>query len=42
MKKAKENGSWKMGLDSNNRLFEDLDNKTKDKLKLLESMIDEE
>lgn len=41
-KKAKENGTWKMGLDSNNELFEDLHKETKEKLKLLASMIDEE
>lgn len=42
VKKAKEDGTWKMGLDSNNSLFEDLDRETKEKLKVLASMIDEE
>lgn len=42
IKKAKEEGTWKNGLDSNNGLFVDLDRETKEKLKLLSSMIDEE
>lgn len=42
IKKAKEDGTWKMGLDSNNSLFEDLHRETKEKLKVLASMIDEE
>lgn len=42
IKKAKEDGNWKMGLDSNNSLFEDLHRETKEKLKVLASLIDEE
>lgn len=42
MKKAKEDGTWQMGLDSNNGLFKELDKETKEKLKVLASMIDEE
>lgn len=38
---AKKNGTWKMGLDSNNDLFIELDKETQEKLKLLQSMIDE-
>ena len=42
MKKAKEEGAWEMGLDSNNSLFEELHKETKEKLKLLSPMIDED
>ncbi len=42
MKKAKEDGIWKMGLDSNNDLFKKVDDEAKEKLKKLASMIDEE
>ena len=42
IKNAKAEGTWQMGLDSNNGLFEDLDKETKEKLKVLASMIDEE
>lgn len=42
MKKAKEDGTWKMGLDSNKDLFTELNKETKEKLKLLVSMIDED
>lgn len=39
---AKKNGTWKKGMDSNNALFQSLDNETKEKIKFLNSMIDEE
>lgn len=42
IKKAKEDGTWQMGLDSNNHLFDDLNIETKLKLKELASKIDEE
>lgn len=42
IKKAKKEGKWKMGLDSNKNLFADLDRETKEKLNLLASMVDEE
>ncbi len=42
VKKAKAEGTWKMGLDSNNGLFKDLDRETKEKIRLLKEMIDEE
>ena len=42
IKKAKEDGTWQAGLDSNKKLFADLDNETKEKLKLLASKIDED
>lgn len=42
IEEAKRNGTWKAGLDSNNGLFEELNQKTKEKLKMLKSMIDEE
>ena len=38
---AKENGTWQMGLDSNNHLFKQLDKETKAKLQKLAEMIDE-
>ena len=41
IKTAKQNGTWKMGLDSNKELFAELDKETKEKLKHLQSMIDE-
>lgn len=41
-KEAKENGTWQtVGLDSNNHLFKELDNEVKEKLEMLNSMIDE-
>lgn len=40
--KAKRDGIWEKGLDSNRRLFKELDEKTKDKLRTLADMIDEE
>lgn len=42
IRQAKKNGTWQMGLDSNNGLFADLDRETKEKLRILASMIDEE
>ena len=39
-RKAKEDGTWELGLDSNNRLFDDLHKETKEKLKILASLID--
>lgn len=40
---AKKDGTWQsVGLDSNNHLFKEIDKEAKEKLKLLESMIDEE
>lgn len=40
---AKKDGEWKTtGLDSNNHLFKKIDEEAKKKLKLLETMIDEE
>lgn len=41
MQEAKKSGTWKMGLDSNNELFADLHKKTKEKIDLLKSLIDE-
>ncbi len=37
---AKANGTWQMGFDSNNHLFEQLDKETKAKLQKLTKMID--
>lgn len=42
IEEAKNNGSWQKGLDSNNGLFKELENETKEKLRVLASMIDEE
>lgn len=42
IKRAKKEGKWKMGLDANKHLFDELHKETKEKLKLLASMIDEE
>ena len=42
IEEAKKNGTWQMGLDSNNGLFKELDEETQGKLKVLASMIDEE
>lgn len=42
IKKAKEDGIWLTGLDSNKGLFKELDKETKQKLKELAAMIDEE
>ena len=42
-REAKQNGIWQnKGLDSNNHLFTELNNETKEKLRLLETLIDEE
>lgn len=41
VKKAKENGEWQMGLDSNNHLFDDLNKETREKLEKLRLMIEE-
>ena len=40
--RAKENGAWQKGVDSNKVLFEELHKKTKQKLRELASKIDEE
>ncbi len=41
-KQAKAEGKWvSVGLDGNSHLFKDLNNKTKEKLRILNSMIDE-
>lgn len=42
IEKAKKNGTWKMGLDSNKELFAELDKETQNKLKHLRSLVDEE
>ena len=40
--KAKEDGSWNsLGLDSNNHLFKEVDDKAKKKLAEIKAMIDE-
>lgn len=40
---AKQNGIWQNeGLDSNNHLFTELNNETKEKLQLLKTLIDKE
>lgn len=41
IEEAEANGTWKMGLDSNNGLFKDLDRETKEKIKLLKEMVEE-
>lgn len=41
MKKAKKDGVWKMGLDSNKGLFKEVNNEAKEKLRKLEAQIDE-
>ena len=41
IQEAKKNGTWKMGLDSNNELFADLHKKTKEKIDFLKSLIQE-
>ena len=39
---AKDEGKWvSVGLDGNSHLFKELNNKTKEKLRILNSMIDE-
>ena len=38
---AKKNGTWLMGLDSNNYLFVDVENETKEKIRLLVNQIEE-
>ena len=38
---AKKNGTWLMGLDSNNYLFVDVENETKEKIRLLVYRIEE-
>ena len=40
-KQAKQKGIWQQGLDSNRKLFVEVDNKAKEKLRLLKSMIDD-
>ena len=42
VKKAKAEGTWKMGLDSNNVLFKELDIETKEKLRQLKDKINKE
>lgn len=39
---AQANGTWQMGLDSNNHLFKEVHKKAIEKLKKIEEMIDEE
>lgn len=39
---AKRNGTWRGGLDGDRKLFVELDNETKAKLKLLASLIDKD
>lgn len=41
-KEAKENGTWLMGLDSNNALFAEAEKEAKEKLKALTSKVKEE
>lgn len=41
-RKAKEDGKWNdVGLDSNNHMFKKINEEAKEKIKLLEAMIDE-
>lgn len=40
IEEAKENGLWKQGLDSNNELFIELNNKYNKKIELLKSLIE--
>lgn len=40
VKEAKENGTWLMGLDSNNGLFKEAKKEAKEKLKALASKVD--
>lgn len=42
MREAKENGTWQMGLDSNNHLFKEVHEEARKKLGILHSMIDED
>lgn len=42
IKKAKADGTWQSGLDSNKGLFKKLDEETREKLKNLAEMIDED
>ena len=42
IEKAKKEGKWLPGLDSNEHLFKELKDETKAKLALINSMIDEE
>ena len=42
IKKAKADGTWLPGLDSNNYLVKEVDNEAKEKIKKLASLIDEE
>ena len=39
-KEAKQNGSWKPGLDANKALFEDLHKETQEKLKKLSELVE--
>lgn len=41
-KEAKRNGTWLMGLDSNNGLFKEIEKECNEKLKALASMVDKE
>lgn len=41
-KEAKENGTWLMGLDSNNGLFKGIEKEAKEKLTFLVSMVDKD
>lgn len=41
IKKAKEEGKWRAGLDSNKSLFKEVDDEAKKKIELLISKIDE-
>ena len=38
---AKRNGTWQRGLDANNGLFKQVDDESREKLRILASMIDE-
>lgn len=42
VKKAKAEGRWLPGLDSNKEIFDSIDKEAKEKLRLLAEMIDEE
>ena len=41
-KKAVADGTWRPGLDSNRGLFKELEKETKNKLKVLQSLIDKD
>ena len=42
IEKAKENGTWKQGLDANKDLFIELDKTYNEKIKVLKSLIDKD